>query len=96
MLDLKEEFSRHGEKYLKFEEIQNPEHSRPDVCAFIILDRLIPGPGTDMVSCAEHDEIYLSVNTEILARAATSEDIARLVACGVRYSSEYESLCMFV
>lgn len=83
------------EEYLRFERIKKPLHRRPDLCAFLMLDRLVPGK-TDMVSCAEHDEIWLSVEPESLAKVATKEQIIDLVRCGLRYSEDTETLCMFV
>ena len=52
-------------------------------------------PGTDMVTAAEHDEIYLGVDCEELAKVATEEDLLDLIRCGVRYD-RFASLCMYV
>jgi hypothetical protein len=96
MIDLKETFDKFNDEYLRFERVEGKLNQRPDVCAFILLDRLLPREGRDMVASAEHDEIFLSPNGKELAAVATEEDILTLVRCGVRYSAQYDSLCMFV
>jgi hypothetical protein len=50
----------------------------------------------DMVAAAEHDEIWLGVDVDALAAAATPEIIRDLKRCGVRYDRETCSLSMFV
>lgn len=55
MIDLKEAFNKHGDEYLKFERVENKLHSRHDLCAFLLLDRLLPREGRDMV-CADSIE----------------------------------------
>lgn len=93
--DLVALFEKHGSEFLRFERIENPKCKRPDVCAFIRLDELVP-ESKDMVSAAEHDEIYLAVDAEQLAACATEDDIIFLARCGVRYDSSSGSLAMFV
>ena len=97
MINLEEVFERLSEdEFLKFDRIQNKLHPRPDVCAFLFLDKLVPPvEGIDMVSGSKHDEIWLDVNCDKLSMVATEEDIVTLVRCGVRYDSEYHSLAMF-
>lgn len=94
-MNLQMVFERNGEEFLKFETITNPRHKRPDLCAFLMLDDLLPGD-RDMVSSAEHDEIFLGVDCEKLAEIITEDQIRDLVRCGVRYSEEYDGICMFV
>lgn len=69
-------------------------HRRPDLNAFLLLDRLCPGDD-DMVCAAENDEIYLAVGVDSLAGVATEEDILDLMRCGVRYDAPSDSLAMF-
>lgn len=92
-IDLEATFKKFDEEYIEFDRVENKLHPRPDVCAFILLDRLVPAPGRGMIAASEHDEFYLDVELEDLAAVATEEDILTLVRCGVRYS--YEGLCMF-
>jgi hypothetical protein len=97
MIDLKAAFEAAEEEFLEFEQIENPLHPRPDICAFMKLHQLVPAnPDRDMVAAAEHDEIFLEVDPEALAAVATQEDIVYLHRCGVRLSSETDSLAMFV
>jgi hypothetical protein len=95
MIDLHETFEKFNDEYLKFDRVEKQLHSRPDVCAFLLLDRLLPNPGRDMVCAAEHDVIYLNADCEKLAEVATESDILTLARCGVRYDSETDSLAMF-
>lgn len=93
MLNIEEIFEKHENEYLRFEEIENPICQRPDLCAFIKLDELIPGD-MDIIRSAEHDEIWIGITIEALSGVATEEDILFLVRCGVRLSDGY--LAMFV
>lgn len=95
MINVEELFDKYDEEYLEFERIEDPLHPRPDVCAFLLLHRLLP-KNRDMVSAAEHDKIWLDVDPEALAEVATEEDIRTLVRCGVMYELKYDSLSMFV
>lgn len=47
----------------------------------------------DIISGAEHDEFFLDVNLEELAKIATEEDVKNLLRCGV-IVSEYDCLRM--
>lgn len=100
-MTLEEMFEANDEEFLKFDRIENPIHPAPDLCAFLMLHFLAPkrnGDGTvaDMVSCSEHDQIYLATDIDQLAEAATLENVCDLVRCGVRFDSYTDSLCMFV
>lgn len=93
--ELRAAFGKHGEdEYLQFERVENPAHRRPDICAFIMLDRLVPGT-CDMVSGASHDEIYLHVGIGDLAAVVTDAEVRDLARCGVRYDADCDSLAMF-
>jgi hypothetical protein len=95
MIDnLAEVFEKLDDEILKFSEIENKRSNRPDLHAFLLLDSLLPGT-TDMIDAAEHDEFYLSVDVEELAKVATEEHIRELMCCGVRYSEDYDCLFMF-
>ena len=93
-----------GDEFLKFERIPEADrrHKRPDLCAFLLLAELfdgeskgIPGAYMDIVSGADHDEIFLDPkiddNTPL-----TKEHIIYLSRCGVRWDSDNECLAMFV
>lgn len=94
MINIKDTFAELDDEYMEFKRIENPLSSRPDLCAFILLDKLCPG-NNDIISASEHDEFYLSIDVEELAKVATKEDILTLNRCGVRYDSGYDCLCMF-
>lgn len=87
-------FDKFDDEFLKFERVENKRSKRPDLHAFLLLDELVPGT-SDMVCAAEHDEFFIEVSPEKLAEVATEDQIRDLVRCGVRYSSEVDSLAMF-
>lgn len=93
--ELKALFEKHHSEHCKFDRVVNPMHPRPDICAFLLLDRLVPEPGQDMVSAAEHDVIYPHTNVNALAKVITEDDVITLRRCGVRYDSEFDCLAMF-
>jgi hypothetical protein len=94
-MNLSETFDKFDDDYIKFELIENKLSSRPDLHAFILLNQLVPG-NRDMVSAAEHDEIYLDVSIDDLAEVITEQQVQELVRCGVRYDDGLDCLCMFV
>ena len=93
--NLEQAFDAASDEYIKFERIENPLHRRPDICGFLKLDQLVPGKPRDMVCAAEHDEFFLDVDPEELAKVATQEDIVYLHRCGIRYDTGTDSLAMF-
>jgi len=94
MSTLKEKFDLAEDEYIKFERYENPMHTRPDIAAFLLLDKLLPGD-RDIVSGASHDEFYLDIDCDALNEVATDEDILCLVRCGVIYNDEDKYLYMF-
>jgi hypothetical protein len=95
MIDFDEIEERVGDdEFLEFDRIPPDRKlsSRPDVHAFILLDRLVPGK-SDLICSSEHDEFYFDVSAEDLNKVATEEDAIDLIRCGVR-CGEY-GLCMF-
>lgn len=81
--------------YLKFERVENKLSERPDIHALILLDRLQPNPGRDIISCAEHDIVYLDIDTEKLNEIITDQQVQELARCGVHYDSDGDGLAMF-
>ena len=94
MINIAETFAKLEDEKLSFKQIQDPPSDRSDLCAFILLDALVPGE-SHIVACAEHDEIWLDVDLDRLAEAATEEDIRTLRCCGVHFYPD-EGLHMFV
>lgn len=84
--------SRH--EYSDFDKIPNKPSDRRDLCAFILLDKLVPGR-LPMIDSASHDEIWLEVHLDELAKVATAKDIHAIVSCRVLLDGE-DSLHMFV
>lgn len=94
--NLKELFEKNEEEYLKFHNVHAKLSNRPDLHAFMLLDRLVPSmKQRDMISASEHDQIWLDVEPDVLAERATEEDIVDLIRCGVMYEEENESFSMF-
>lgn len=93
--ELARRFSRFEHEFLNFAAVENKLSKRPDLHAFIMLD-ILRTSDRDMISGAEHDEIWLSVSTAGLHKDATDDQIRDLVRCGVRYHEGLDSLCMFV
>lgn len=94
-MNLEDRFEAVNDEFLKFENIESPRHPRPDMCAFLTLDGIIPGATRDMVCAAEHDQIYLDVDCDELEKVITNEDVLTLVRCGVMFDSGTDSLSMF-
>ena len=89
-------FKDHDEDFGEFQAIATPLSTRPDVNAFMLLDRLIPGRFNDLLTAADHDEIYLDVDPDAFAAVATEENIIDLIRCGIRYDDEEGEFRMFV
>lgn len=95
MLNIEEIFEKHDEEFLKFDRIKNKLSKRPDLHAFILLDSILLSDD-NIISGSHHEEIWLDIDLEELAKKATEEQIVDLHRCGVRYFSEYDCLGMFV
>ena len=95
MLDLKAIDDANEDEFLRFERVKDKLSQRPDLHAFLLLDRLLPGT-SDIVASAEHDEIWLDADPEKLAEIVTKDQWIELMRCGVRYDDDIESLAMFV
>lgn len=90
-------FEKHEDEYYLEGVFHKPETyygptKRRDLNAFLLLERLVPGE-RDMISGAEHDEFFLDVDLEELAKIATEEDVKNLLRCGV-VVSEHDCLRM--
>lgn len=85
-----------------YEAFQKAADERPwtkelhDYHGFERLLRLgVVGVG-DILSSAEHDQVWLNVEMEKFASVATIDDINYLVDCGIHADENYDSLYMFV
>lgn len=92
--DEKNMFSEFEDDFLQFEKVKEKLSQRPDLHAFILLDKLVPGK-TDLISASEHDEYYLSIAPDELAKVATKEQLRDLHRCGIRHDESNDSLCVF-
>jgi hypothetical protein len=94
LIELFDEFANMPYDETCFEKIENPMHCCPDVCAFLML-QAIAGGTDNMVSGAEHDEIYLSVDLDdVLDSCPTKEWLKDLYRCGVMVN--YNGFSMYV
>ncbi len=95
-MNIKELFEKYEDEYLHFERVDNPLSTRPDLSAFILIDKLLGNSDRNILSGAGHDEVFLNVDIEELERVSSEEDILTLIRCGIVYSSEYDCLYKFV
>lgn len=93
-------FERLGEDHniFQFDKIDNPPSKRLDLCAFLLLDRLVPWKGgiNKIVLAAGINQIWIRVDLEALAAVATEHDVVCLLRCGVFIDAENDSLSMHV
>ena len=88
-MDINDKFKAVNDEYLKFEKVENKLSTRPDVHAFILLDRLFPSErGLDLIQAAKDKEYYLGIKGKQL----TDNQILELVRCGAKYSAGYDCL----
>ena len=94
---LLETFARHGGECGMFHRVASPAHLRPDVCAFLMLDQVVPGGSRDrMIVAVDRYQIWLGVDLAALAAVATDDIVRDLVRCGVRVNVAEDSLAMLV
>jgi len=100
-------FERHKDEFLKFDRVTEPRCSRPDLHAFIRLHELVQSAAdadyearnkhkADIISGAEHDQIWLSVDIDRFREVMTDELVIELSRCGVFYDTDINCLSMFV
>lgn len=92
--DLHDIFVKHDDEFIKFERVSNKLHKCPDIHAFLLLEQIAPVERGRIITCAEHDEIYLGTDMELFCANAREEQIVDLIRCGVRYDNN--GFCMFV
>jgi len=92
-MDLQKVFEKFEDEYVEFKKVENKLSERPDLHAFLLLDSILPSDRY-IVDASEHDEIYLSVDCEELAKVITEDQVRDLVRAGIRFNGEY--LAMFV
>lgn len=92
---LQSRFGLYHSEYLRFERVEPRLASRPDLHAFILLNRLVPS-NDYLIEAAEHDMIWLDVDLAKLETMATDDNIKDLVRCGVMYDIDLDCLKMNV
>ena len=97
---IKEEFieiwNLHDKEYHHFGKIENKICESTDLSAFMMIHKFMINKEADIITSAEHDEIYLSSLDDLDFAKIIEEDIVYLIRCGVRYDEEYDCLAMFV
>ena len=88
-------FGDFEDDFLKFDKVCPRYSNRPDLHAFVLLDKLCPGT-EDIISDGEHDQIFLNIDVEELKKFASKENLLELHRCGVFYEEGLDSLSMFV
>lgn len=93
--EMKEKFKEYSEEFLEFEEnVKNPLSKRPDLHAFILLDKLQPTEYC-MIYASAHDEFFLNIDLDAIAEVITEEQIVELIACGVSLDTVGRRFSMF-
>ena len=88
-------FEKYDDEFLKWELVTDRLSERPDLHAFLLLDKLCPGT-SDIVSAAKHDEIFLDVPIELLDSVITDDHAKTLIRCGIRMDDYDDGLALFV
>jgi len=79
-----------------FEGYEGKRGKRPnDIDALLLLRDLVPC-FSDLITSADHDQIWLYVDAEELAAVITEEQVKYLSDCGVFFDEDTDSLSMFV
>lgn len=86
----------HDEEYHDFKSVKNPPCESSDLSAFMLIHKFMISKEADVITSAEHDEIYLPSIDDLDLEKITEDDIISLIRCGVRYDQNYECLSMFV
>lgn len=81
-------------EYGEFKRITNKLSNRPDLHAFMMLDRLDPTATGDLITHVDGDVMYLNVDRDLLENQ--DDDFIRdLTRCGVSWDDQYDCLYMF-
>lgn len=85
-MSIDDRFSLVSSEYRKFDRVTNKVHTRMDLHAMVMLDKLFPNT-TPMISATGHDECWLSVTDEEI-NTLTDDQILELTRCGVVYNTD--------
>ena len=93
MLNLEEVFKKHANETGEFDRIKNPPSKKMDLCAFILLDKMLGGGDCIIIGAMRH-RVLLWVDIDEFAAIATEEQVVYLIRCGVLYSARTRELRM--
>lgn len=80
---IERQFEKNSHEAMKFQAIKKPLHPRPDLCALLYLDKMMPG-NEDIIRHVTCDgEAVLNIDMQAFANKATKKDIIYLIRCGV-------------
>lgn len=95
-MNLKELFEKHDGEYGHFERVQNKLSDKPDLHAFLLLNKTCQSTKGDLITAAEHDKIWLGTLIASFETNATEEIVVELIRCGVMFDDQFQSFSMFV
>jgi hypothetical protein len=81
-------FQKHALEYRHFERVQNPPSPRRDLCAFLLIDKLVPDQNESIINdTSENGDsfVYLNLYPHQLENFP-EEQIVDLIRCGVSYN----------
>lgn len=82
MKDINALFEQAEGEYLEFQRVKTKLSPRRDLCAFLLLDSLVPS-SENMIE-AHDDNLFFGIDVASLARSSiTDEQVIDLVRCGV-------------
>lgn len=90
--EVEEIFEKYEDEYIAFDKVEIKLSQRPDLHAYILLDKLFPKT-CDIVCGAGHDEIYLDCDEDEIV-SLSEDQLLQLIRCGVRLQDNY--FVMFV
>lgn len=100
-------FEKHGDEFLKFENIPESERLNryQDLCGIMKLSEIVARHSKDLgikdrtgnriISAGEHDEIYFNVDIDNI-KALTEDEVIYLSRCGILLDEGDECLKKFV
>lgn len=94
-MNLQARFKQFDKEYLGFDKVEPKLASRPDLHAFILLNKLVPHT-QEIIAAAEHDVIYLDVDMVKFGLIVTDDHILELVRCGIIWDAPSRGLRMLV
>lgn len=80
----------------KFDRITEHLATRPDVHAFVLMDRLCPSRGgIDIVYNTTDEDIILDIKLTDLAKTISPEQVLELVRCGLFFDADGHMTSMY-